>query len=78
MAQSIAYNPRAWTKEGIFFRPILAPTGGVYIYENKILLVFKKVMSLMFDRVHSGNISYKRADKNIFGAFFTFLVKKVL
>ncbi len=29
MAQSIAYDPRAWTKEGFFFGPILAPTGGI-------------------------------------------------
>ncbi len=29
MAQSIAYDPRAWTKEGIFLKLILAPTRGV-------------------------------------------------
>ncbi len=26
MAQSIAYDPRTWTKEGIFFGPVLDPT----------------------------------------------------
>jgi hypothetical protein len=29
MAQSIAYDPRTWTKEGIFFGPVLGPVGGV-------------------------------------------------
>jgi hypothetical protein len=49
MAQSIAYDPRAWTKEGIFFKTDPSPHGRgpkskfhTFSYENKILLVFKK------------------------------------
>ncbi len=58
MARSIAYDPRAWTKEGIFFGPILAPVGGVWSpnsihYHIKIRFYWylRRVMSRMLDRV---------------------------
>jgi hypothetical protein len=62
MAQSINYDPRAWTKEGIFFRPILAPTGGVrspnsihFHIKIRFYWYLRRVMSLMLDRVGRGS-----------------------
>ncbi len=62
MAQSIAYDPRAWTKEGIFFKPILAPTGGVQSLNSmhfhmkiRFYCYLRRVMSLMLDRVGRGS-----------------------
>jgi hypothetical protein len=62
MAQSIAYDPRAWTKEGNFFRPILAPTGGVrslssihFHMKIRFYWYLRRVMSLMLDLVGRGS-----------------------
>ncbi len=62
MAQSIAYDPRAWTKEGFFFKPILAPTGGVrspnsihFHIKIRFYWYLRRIMSLMLDRVGSGS-----------------------
>ncbi len=62
MAQSKAYDPRAWTKEGIFFGPTVTPTGGVrspisihFHIKIRFYWYLRRVMSLMLDRVRSGS-----------------------
>jgi hypothetical protein len=62
MAQSIAYDPTAWTKEGIFVGPTVAPTGGVrspisihFHIKIRFYWYLRRVMSLMLDRVRRGS-----------------------
>jgi hypothetical protein len=68
MAQSMAYDPRVWTKEGVFFltgpglwRRGLKSKFHTYSYKNLILLIFKKTMSLIMDR--GGRIKIRRSQK---------------